>query len=89
MHLMMRDSPKEQINRSSALVQDGIPLFQIMANLTSEDFVRDTLSRINDSFTQPIDYYGPSFEFNNSGTAHLSVVAPDGSAVALTSTINW
>lgn len=56
--------------------------------MTSDDFINYIRSRINDTHTQDVSYYGPSFEFSNHGTAHMSVVAPDGSAVALTSTIN-
>ena len=61
---------------------------QLVGNLTSDDYVSSIKGKINDSFTQDVNYYGPSFEFNDAGTAHLSVVAPDGSAVAITATIN-
>lgn len=60
----------------------------MVANLTSEDYISAIHQMINDSFTQDVNYYGPSFEFNDAGTAHMSVIAPDGSAVGLTSTIN-
>ena len=44
---------------------------------------------INDTHTQDMMYYEPEFgNQGNHGTAHLSVIAPDGGAVGITSTIN-
>jgi gamma-glutamyltranspeptidase/glutathione hydrolase/leukotriene-C4 hydrolase len=63
---------------------------QLVANLTSDDWGLDTFSRINDTFTvNNASYYGADFYTpDDHGTAHLSIIAPNGDAVALTSTIN-
>ncbi|KAG7331937.1 hypothetical protein KOW79_003771 [Hemibagrus wyckioides] len=61
----------------------------LIHNMTSEYFAENIRSQITDNATHPESYYGPKY-FNpeNSGTAHLSVIAEDGSAVSVTSTIN-
>ena len=60
-----------------------------MQNLTSEQYAEFTRSRITDDQTHDVDYYEPEFELvEDGGTAHASILAPDGSAVAITSTIN-
>lgn len=57
--------------------------------MTSDDYAAYIRQQINDSFTQDIDYYGPSWDVQEThGTAHASVIAADGSAVSITSTIN-
>ena len=45
---------------------------------------------INDTTTFEESYYNPAWlsSKTGSGTAHISIVAPNGDAVALTSTIN-
>ena len=59
-------------------------------NMTSPDYAAYIRSRINDTHTQDVDYYEPSYDVmeQREGTAHLSVFGPDGTAVAITSTIN-
>uniref|UniRef100_A0A8C7XZ13 Glutathione hydrolase n=1 Tax=Oryzias sinensis TaxID=183150 RepID=A0A8C7XZ13_9TELE len=68
----------------------GDPKFlSIDNNLTSQSFADALREKISDSSTQPVNYYGPDFYLpDNHGTAHISVVSEDGSAVAATSTIN-
>ena len=62
---------------------------QLLQNMTSPEYGEYIRSRINDTHTQDVEYYEPSFDLElNAGTAHLSVFGPDGSAVAMTSTIN-
>lgn len=57
--------------------------------MTSNSYAEELHEKITDDTTHPMAYYGPEFFLpENHGTAHLSVVAEDGSAVAATSTIN-
>ena len=63
--------------------------FQLLRNLTSDDYADYTRSRINDTHTQDVMYYEPDFAgWEDHGTAHASIFAADGAAVAITSTIN-
>ena len=42
-------------------------------------------SKINDTYTQSVDHYEPEFsDEEDGGTSHGSIIAPDGSAVAIT-----
>ena len=61
-----------------------------MRNLTSEEYAKDIHSRITDDKTfQDPEYYGAvTAQRDDHGTAHMSVLSPDGDAVAVTSTVN-
>ena len=63
---------------------------EIVYNLTSDNYAHQTFMKINDSFTvNNASYYGADFYTpEDHGTTHLSVLAPNGDAVAVTSTIN-
>ncbi len=65
-------------------------VFNLTQELTSEDFAMKTYLSINDTFTvNNATYYGADFSIpEDHGTSHLSVLAPNGDAVACTSTIN-
>lgn len=63
---------------------------ELVRNLTSEAQAFQTYQQINDTFTvNNASYYGADFYTpEDHGTTHLSILAPNGDAVAVTSTIN-
>ncbi len=63
---------------------------QLVKNMTSTSWGWDAFRKINDSFTvNNASYYGADFYTpDDHGTAHISILAPNGDAVAVTSTVN-
>lgn len=61
-----------------------------MKNLTSKDFARIIKDKIDDNKTwnESSHYGGADILLNDEGTSHISVVAPNGDAVAVTSSLN-
>ncbi|XP_026801653.3 glutathione hydrolase 1 proenzyme isoform X2 [Pangasianodon hypophthalmus] len=66
-----------------------VKINDLIHNMTSDYFANNIRSKISDDSTQPESHYEPEyFTPENHGTAHLSIIAEDGSAVAVTSSIN-
>jgi gamma-glutamyltranspeptidase/glutathione hydrolase/leukotriene-C4 hydrolase len=63
---------------------------QIVRNITSEAWAADRHGRIDDARTENnASYYGANFYTpEDHGTAHVSVLAENGDAVSITSTVN-
>lgn len=75
--------PKHLIHSLSYLV------LQLIQNMTSDETARNIRSKIDETTTKPDSYYGSNISLPyDSGTSHLSIIAEDGSAVAVTSSIN-
>ena len=62
-----------------------------MANITSKEWAADKHNRTNDerTFNETDHYEANFFSPEDHGTAHISVLAPNGDAVAVTTTINF
>ncbi|KAK2584968.1 hypothetical protein KPH14_002556 [Odynerus spinipes] len=69
---------------------DFVDIERLLTNLTSADYAEVIRKEINDYRTSndPKFYGAITATTTDSGTAHVSVLAPDGSAVSVTSTIN-
>ena len=60
-----------------------------MANLTSDEYGEEIRQQIDDNVTHDFSYYGPTFDVQqNAGTAHMNILAPNGAAVSLTTSLN-
>ncbi|XP_054274765.1 scoloptoxin SSD14-like [Macrosteles quadrilineatus] len=61
-----------------------------VATLMSEDFVNEIRSQIKDdqTFEDPAHYGAVFYNAEDHGTAHISILAPDGDAVAVTSSLS-
>lgn len=64
---------------------------ELTKNLTNDQYADNMRKLIDDSTTHnDIQYYGGNFFVpEDHGTAHISVLAPNGDAVSLTSTVNF
>ncbi|KAJ3038757.1 hypothetical protein HDV00_000331 [Rhizophlyctis rosea] len=61
----------------------------IAAEFVSKEVAEANRKRLDDNHTFNISYYKPSFAGKEDhGTAHISVLGPDGMAVSLTTTVN-
>ncbi|XP_066137416.1 glutathione hydrolase 1 proenzyme-like isoform X2 [Euwallacea fornicatus] len=60
-------------------------------NLTSKAFAKEIRTKISDTTTrQDVTYYGAEAEIvEDHGTAQISILAPNGDAISVTSTINF
>ncbi|KAI4489122.1 hypothetical protein M0804_004620 [Polistes exclamans] len=67
-----------------------VNIVSLLTNLTSSDYAKAVRNKIKDYETSndPKHYGAVTATTTDSGTAHVSVLAPDGSAVSVTSTIN-
>lgn len=55
----------------------------------SATYVSEVWANISDNFTHNISYYHPHYSaMEDSGTTHLSVLAPNGDAVAVTTLVH-
>ncbi|XP_054274778.1 glutathione hydrolase 1 proenzyme-like [Macrosteles quadrilineatus] len=72
----------------------GDPLFvdikKQLADLMSEDYINNIRSQIKDdqTFDKATHYGAVYYNPDDHGTSHISILAPDGDAVAVTSTVN-
>ncbi|XP_060826353.1 glutathione hydrolase 1 proenzyme-like isoform X1 [Bombus pascuorum] len=76
--------------RSELADPEFVDITSVLDNLTSTDYANSIRSKItiNKTSNDP-KYYGAVMTTpEDSGTSHVSVLAPDGSAVSVTSTIN-
>jgi len=65
-------------------------VLQLVNKLTSKEFAREVAGKINDHKTsQDPAYYGAvKVATEDHGTAHISVLAANGDAVSVTSSVN-
>jgi len=75
--------------RSQLGDEEFVNITELLFNLTSPAYGDSIRAQIDDTRTHDVEYYGPTFDIiENTGTAHINVLAPDGAAVALTGTVN-
>ncbi|CAL1290940.1 unnamed protein product [Larinioides sclopetarius] len=66
-----------------------VNITQLVSNLQSKEYAKSVWEQISDDTTFPASYYKPEMEASfDHGTAHVSVLAANGDAVSVTSTIN-
>lgn len=75
---MLGDDPSDEIK-------------EMMMNLTSVDYANEIKKLISDERTsEDFEFYGAKYENRpDQGTAHISILMPNGDAVSATATINF
>lgn len=65
-------------------------LKELLSKLASKEYANEIRNKINDTMTfNDLEHYGVNWYYvEDHGTAHLSLIAPNGDAVSVTSTIN-
>ncbi|KAG5666824.1 hypothetical protein PVAND_014834 [Polypedilum vanderplanki] len=71
--------------------ENSTEVLEMMENLLSQSYANEISSMINDTKTfNDVKYYGPLYENSeDQGTAHMSILAPNGDAIVVTNTINY
>lgn len=66
-------------------------LSKLVADLTSDEYAESVRQKIRDNSTmlRYEDYGGKFYNGNDNGTGHISLIAPNGDAVSLTSSVNF
>ncbi|CAL4113866.1 unnamed protein product [Meganyctiphanes norvegica] len=69
---------------------DFVDVEELSRNLTSDDYAASIKSQITDdrTFQEPEHYGAVTATIEDHGTAHFSLLAPNGDAVSVTSTVN-
>ncbi|XP_075978380.1 glutathione hydrolase 1 proenzyme-like isoform X2 [Anticarsia gemmatalis] len=70
---------------------DFLDLKELINNVTSPEYGTEVRLRINDTATSnnSATYGAETYNQPDSGTAHISIIAPNGDAVSMTSSINY
>lgn len=71
---------------------DSEELIEVMKNLKSKNYANLIKSKLNDFHTinGNVSYYGARFVApDDHGTAHMSILAPNGDAISVTNSINF
>lgn len=64
-------------------------ILAVQMNMTSDDYAASVKSSISDNHTNNVSYYHAHYSGAlDSGTTHVSILASDGQAVSVTSTVN-
>ncbi|KAL4716683.1 hypothetical protein ACJJTC_004802 [Scirpophaga incertulas] len=70
---------------------DFLNITELLKNMTTMEFGKTIRLRINDQTTsnRSQDYGAETYNKADGGTAHISIIAPNGDAVSVTSSINY
>ncbi|KAG5666825.1 hypothetical protein PVAND_014835 [Polypedilum vanderplanki] len=71
--------------------ENSTKVLEMMENLLSQSYANEISSKINDTktFNNPEHYEALYGNIEDKGTSHISILAPNGDAISVTSTINY